>query len=280
MSERKFKLLNADGAEFNLNNYYHAWLHDPTGLGWAMEPTNVKVGDSFVTLRSDVATPQPEGEIIFNGYKAYKEFLDFIQVGGCILAYMPISTWYYLDVDVQLEKTEIKPENDRLVSSVSFAAKSYWYEALRIFQAEGEITGSDKSYDYTYGGDGADGYHYGNLGQGLMEIENGNLSSYFVLHILGPVTNPEYTLFKDGQFYKSGRVNVTIDDGHELIINTHPGKMEIADYYLNGRRYRDVYGNSDFSTERIFALPPGNTTMSFASTGSAPKAYMEVRKRV
>ena len=115
MAIRQFKLINGNGSEFNLNNYYHAWLHDPDGLGWSQSVENVRVGNGLVTIQTLEDVPSPSGEIIFRDYSEYQSFLDFVQVGGLTLGYMPLRSWRYLDCVVQLEKSEIKPNANRLI---------------------------------------------------------------------------------------------------------------------------------------------------------------------
>lgn len=272
---RQFKLKNSTGAELDLNRFYHGWLHDPDGLGWGSEPTNVAVGNTFVTIDESVLAPNPTGEMIFTSYENYQEFLEFIQAGGCVLCYMPISTWRYLDVDVQVEKSEIKPENNRLICPVTFIAKSYWYEQVQVYQANGEVLETDKTYAYQYD------YTYGDIGSGSVVIQNGQLSSYFKLTIMGPSTNPYYRVFVGGDVYKEGRILATIADGNKLVVDTHPATMEIAEYTSQNAFVRDLYGESDFSTERIFELPAGRSVFTFTDESTAPPtAFVEVRKRV
>lgn len=272
---RRFKLINKIGAEYNLNNYGHAWLHDPDGLGWAQTLETVSVGDAFVTLRTGVEAPSPNGEIIFISYEAYQEFLDFVQIGGLVLAYMPLSTWRYLDCVVQIEKSEIKPENDRLICPITFLAQSYWYEALQVYRTSSEAHESDKQYDYEYA------YTYGGDGAGAVTVYNGALESYFSLTMLGEVRNPYWRVMKNGEIVKEGKVNATISAGNKLVVNTHPAKMEIAEYTVGGEFVRDLYGLSDFTTERIFALPSGTSTVVLADSSlTPPVGWLEVRKRV
>lgn len=275
MSERRFKLINGNGEEFRLNQYGYAWLHDPDGLGWAPNVENVSVGNAFVTIKQLVEAPQPTGEIIFIGYEAYQKFLDFIQVGNTVLAYMPISTWRYLDCVVQIEKSEIKPENDRLVCPVTFIARSYWYESVQVYTATGEVLDSDKKYAYNYE------YTYGDTGSGTVAVHNGQLPSFFKLSIIGEAINPRYRVFKGGEVYKEGRILTTIPAGRKLVVNTHPAAMEIAEYTLADEFVQDLYGASDFTTERIFELPSGTSVVAFLDDSlNVTQGYVEVKKRV
>lgn len=275
MAIRQFKLLNGQGGTFNLNQYGYAWLHDPDGLGWAQNVENVRAGNGLVTIQTYEEVPSPEGEIIFRNYQAYKDFLDFVQVGDLVLGYMPLGTWQYLDCVVQLGKSEIKPTTNRLICPITFVAKSFWYESLQIYQTSGEILESDKKYDYEYA------YTYGDAGAGSVTVYNGQLPSFFKVTMLGPMTNPSWRVMVGGSIYKEGSITATIPAGNKLVVDTYPATMEIAEYTMANEFVRDLYGYSDFTTERIFQLPPGESVVVLTDDSlSVPTGWLEVKKRV
>ena len=214
-------------------------------------------------------------KIIFRDYSEYQSFLDFVQVGGLTLGYMPLRSWRYLDCVVQLEKSEIKPNTNRLISPITFLAKSYWYESLQIYQTSGEIRETDKLYAFKYE------YTYGDASSGSVEVYNGKLPSFFRVMMLGPLTNPSWRVFVGGNLYKEGKLNVTIPSGHKLVVDTYPATMEISEYTTDDVFVRDLYGESDFSTERIFQLPPGQSSIILTDESvTIPTGWVEVKKRV
>lgn len=270
---RKFKLTNANGQTFDLMRK-DAFFHDPSGLGWGLNADIMQVGDSYIKLKETPAQPSPSGEMVFKGYQQFEEFLDFIQVGGLVLGYMPLNTWQFLDVVITLGKSEIDYQKNRLICDISFAAVSQWYEALRLYQADTETTGG-KVYPYSYA------YTYSDTVANEIIIENGLLESYFRITIFGAITNPAYTLYQDNERIKSGRIITSIPEGNKLVIDSHPATMEIAEYTNSGEFVADRYGNSDFSTERIFELPKGQSRIVFTHAGvDDVRAWVEVRKRV
>ena len=270
---RQFKLTNADGQTFDLMRK-DAFFHDPSGLGWGMDPEVMEVGDTYIVTDRKTKKPSPAGEMIFQGYDQYDEFLDFIQVGGLVLGYKTRNTWKYLDVDISMEKGEIDEKSRRLICSVSFTANSQWYEQLTAYQAQSE-GGGGKVYSYTYP------YVYRDDVEQSVTINNGRLSSYPKITIFGPVESPTWALYQYGVRLATGKVNVVIPEGNKLVVDMHPATMEIAEYTGDGIFVANRYQDSDFSTERIFELPPGECRLVFAQGGLGnTKAFVEVRKRV
>ena len=88
---RQFKLTNANGQTFDLMRK-DAFFHAPTGLGWGVDASAVEVGDTYVVTGRKPQRPAPAGEMVFEGYDQYDEFMAFVQVGGLILAYKPRTT--------------------------------------------------------------------------------------------------------------------------------------------------------------------------------------------
>lgn len=271
---RQFKLINKTGAEFNLMRL-DAYLHNPDGLGFAIESEVRRVDNTFILLDDYIAQAEPSGEIIFKGYEQYEEFVRFVQVGGCVLGYKPLDVWRYLDVLISIGKSEISYENKKLICPVTFTAISEWYESEVVYETYGEPPEHRKEYNYTYpftymGGTG-----------GTIEIHNGLLESYMRIIISGVAENPRWTLTAEDGTEKEGKVNAIIGTGNVLVIDSHPATMEIAEYTASGAYVQDRYGDSDFSTERIFPLPPGDSALAVLDDTSATiEARIEVRRRV
>lgn len=271
---RNFKLINGNGTELDLTRAGFL-LWKPDGLGWGITPTVTAVGSSYIVTDTTLERPRPTGSMVFANYQAYQQFLSFIQVGGLVLAYKPISTWYYLDCTVVIDKSEIKPDNDRLICPVDFYGTSQWYEKLEASAISVSLDEGAKIYPYKYQ------YRYSSGATGAIEVQNGNLSSYFKLTIMGAVDNPVYTLYQGGVQIASGKINVSVPAGRKLVIDTHPATMQIAEYTTANVLVGDRYANSDFTTERLFALPAGLCTIQVNDDGGAvASAFVEVRKRV
>ena len=269
---RRFQLTNANGTVYDLNTVGH-YFYEPDGLGWGEETTLLRLGETYLVQEKVVEQPVVSGQIVFHTYEEYNTFLRFIQVGGLTLGYMPISTWRYISCTIQLGKTEIKPDTNRLICEVVFSGTSQWYERVSIQPSSAEIPEDAKLYNYKYP------YTYAQGDAGTIHIMNGSLSSYFRLVINGLTENPVWRLYVNGEVQASGAISASIPLGHSLVVNTRPSSMEIAEY--DGETfYRDLYGYSDFSTERLFMLPPGESMLAIADDNGTPTAFVEVYRRV
>lgn len=272
MSVRQFNLTNANGQVFDLMRK-DAFLYKPDGLGWGEDTTVMAVGDSYVKTNTEPEKPAPSGQMVFAGYKQYNEFLAFVQVGGLTLGYSTLGKWIYLDVSLSISKGEIDEKSMRLLCDVNFTSLSGWYEKLKSYQAQG--AGGGKTYSYTYP------YAYTSSAPGTVDIPNGNLPSYPKITIFGPVTNPFWALYQGATRLQTGRLKLTVPDGNKLVIDSHPATMEIAEYTRGGQFIANRYGDSDFTTTRLFMLPAGQCSVVFTQDGvGVVDAFVEVKKRV
>lgn len=273
MAVRQFNLKNKNGAIFDLMRK-DAFFNNPDGLGWGVTSTVVEVGNAYIVTNEEPARPAPSGEMVFEGYRQYREFLDFAQAGGLVLGYKPIDKWCFLDVSISLGKAEIKPGNGRLVCPVDFQGLSQWYEALQAYQISGNKA-AGKAYPYSYP------YTYKNGLNSTIDVKNGQLPSYAQISIFGPVEDPQWALYQFGERVATGRLNGTIIQGHKLVVDSHPASMQIAEYSVEGEFVSNRYQDSDFSTERLFELPAGECQLVFTQSSASPvTAFVEVRKRV
>ena len=133
----------------------------------------------------------------------------------------------------------------------------------------------DSFGDYYY-------YVYMTEANNIMYIENGSQLSYFRLSIVGPCTNPSYFLLENGKVTHSGKINTTIASGYRLVVDTNPKTLDIGLYSANSEaRHSSLYSLSDFTTDRIFALPKGRSIMYVLDdNGAEVEAYVEVKKVV
>lgn len=270
---RRFQLQNANGTVYDLNTVGH-YFYEPEGLGWGEEVDLLRLGETYLVTETEIIRPTVSGFILFHSYAEYDNFLRFVQVGGLILGYMPISTWRYITCKIQIEKTELTHDTGKLQCPVTFEGTSQWYERVSVQPSSGSIPVEAKMYDYEYP------YKYARGEVGTINISNGSLPSYFRLSVSGLAENPIWRLYVNGQVKESGAINATIPVGHSLVVNTRPSSMEIAEYDSDGVFVQDLYGSSDFSTERLFMLPPGESVLQVADDNGSPASYLEVYRRV
>lgn len=203
-------------------------------------------------------------------YKSYDEFVRFCTKTPLKLCYKPLDRWYYLDCEVRtLDKSEI---SCGLICPIDFIPFGSWYESVIAYR-----TALDKDfgkrYPYRYN------YTYTETARGAAVIDNsGSMESYCRIHVLGPCVNPAWALEQDGKVKVRGRVMASIPEGHELIVDSSPKSMEIAEYTQDGEFIRNLYQASDFATGRFVAVPVGESKMSFSHEGAGMiEAYVEVR---
>lgn len=309
MNVRQFGIKNADSGDnemldlMSVNHFFHA----PSGLGFENSVETLSIGQTFIVVDETLEKPSPSGEMYFSSYEEYDDFAKFVNVGGCVLCYKPSESipWRYLEVVVNMDKSEIDHNTGYLVCNIDFIGTSRWYEAVNISDTEGEIsqdaktyryretaTPDDEHYAYVYGYDadaseqfekeheGKYYYRYSTEYSGTISLENGSKPSYFRLTIYGPCTNPAWTLYENSVITKTGKILATITSAQKLVVDTHPATMEISRYSLDGTFMEDLYGNSDFTTERIFEIPRGSSYIIISAQDGSPRAWIEVKKIV
>ena len=270
---RKFKLINANGQEFDLMRK-DAFFYNISGLGFGIEAEYTRVGNKYFAQNQREKQLTPGGTISFAGYAQHNEFRSFCRAGGLVLAFMPLDTWYCLDVNIDISHSDISKNTRRLECEIRFMGTSHWYEKVTAQKAEKDVS-AGKTYPYTYP------YTYSSNRPGVIDIQGGNLPSSCKIHIFGPCTNPAFVVTKGGQRIADGRVFCELAAGRKLVINSDPVDMEIAEYTTDNQRIADRYNASDFETDRIVQIPAGNCRFTFTQEGSGiVTAFVEVKKLV
>jgi hypothetical protein len=259
---RRFKLINAAGAEWDLMDTA-SFFQNPDGLGHSRDIDCVQSGYDFIELQDEPVQKKPGGEIVFGGYAEYRDFVAFCSVSPLILAYKPLTTWNYLKCKIEkLRKKEIDQKTRRLICDVDFIGFCTWYAAKKTYQAA-PATGEGKKYPYAYP------YGYVDIAAGSVEVNNaGAIASPCILHVFGECVNPSWALIRNGVTVLTGKVNATIPSGHKLVVNASASELEIAEYTTAGAYVKNLYQNSDFSTARFVTIQPGISTITFAHEGA------------
>ena len=65
---RKFKLINAEGQEFDLMRK-DAFFFSPSGLGYEMQFDTTPAGYDFIELDSEMLQKTVSGSVVFAGYE-------------------------------------------------------------------------------------------------------------------------------------------------------------------------------------------------------------------
>lgn len=143
--------------------------------------------------------------------------------------------------------------------------------SIEAFLAAGSYP-AKKIYGYPYP------YSYADSINGEMDVFNGStVAGYCLLTIHGPVEDPIWAVYQNGQLLQRGKITATIPEGHTLVVDSSPTELEISERTLDGELVANRYADSDFSTVRFITIPPGSSKVVITQTGDEPiTAYLEV----
>lgn len=227
---RKFKIIKGT-TEYDLMSFQH-FFNVPDGLGFDINFSFLRSGESYIETESSQAQKTISGEIVFSSYDKYTEFINFIGDNEKLtLGYMPESTWHYIPVKLaSITKGELDATK-HLICQVQFIAFGTWYTLLN------------------YSGTSA-------------QIQNGAIPSPFRIEVPGAMTTFTWNI---GGL--TGKWSGSVTSGQKLVIDSNPESMEIAIY--NGNTFvSNEYGNCDFTTERLFFVAPGTQSMTLTKSAS------------
>lgn len=264
---RQFWVKNAKGQIFDMNRE-DAFFSSPKGLGISRKVTYEQIGCSFLEKENNISQKKPYGNMVFDGYEQYEEFLKIVQYTPLVLMYQPLDTMYYMDVNTfTIEKGEISHTDGFLTCKVVFDGITPWYESKTVVK---NILGSDgKKYAYTYP------YVYTDSQTGEAELTNNSgTEAYCKIKIYGPFENPAWKLTKDGKTIADGKILSTIGSAACVIINSDPTKLEIAEYDLLEQYVKDRYEESDFETDRFIYLPAGTSKLKVSHEGTGEIKFL------
>ena len=256
MTVRKFKLVNANGAEWNLMRK-DAFLYEPDGLGINQENEYMRIGNTYELVQRLSAQKSISFSMVFRSYAVYRQFADFIIYQPLKLAYMPQTEWVYCDGEITaLSKTEIDYQTNRLICGATFTATSLWYIPRRAQRTADDVE-NPKKYDYGYN------YQYADAINGYINvINNSNEDAQGTITIFGPITNPSWYVSVNNNVVESGSVSAIIPEGNKLVVNSKDGHLEVAEYVGDTDTFvRNLYQMTDFAKETFVHFPPGNSVL-------------------
>lgn len=270
---RKFKLINSEGAEWDLMRK-DGFLYEPEGLGINQDNEYMRIGSTYELVQSLAAQKAVNFTMVFASYSVYREFARFIIYTPLKLAYMPLNEWAYIDGDITaLSKTEINPNTRRLECAGVFTATSLWY-IPRAARKTAEDVENPKRYDYGYD------YQYADAINGYIAVVNdSNEDAPATISIMGPITDPAWYVSVNNNVVSSGSVTATIPEGDKLVINSKDGALEVAEYTTDNVMVRNLYQATDFSRETFVLFPPGNSVLFISGTSEDPiEAWVQIEE--
>lgn len=248
---RTFYLQNALGQKWNLNDI-NSFLHTVKGLGQAYAISYTQIGNRFLEKKNSLSQKKISGKIRFRDYGEFNRFSGFVQHKPLTLIYggmlsredwyppmYPGDRSYRLDVVMtSLEKSEL--ETGGLYSKITLESIGTYYRMIRVGSGVPAVT-----------------------------IESDTvLECGVIIKIPGPCINPSYIHCLNGIPKCSGHFKCVIDEGNTMVIDTTKLPFEIKEYSPEGQMIRDLYGTSDFSTERFVMLGYGTNEITFTHDGA------------
>jgi len=279
---RTFTLVNGDMQACNLTDV-NVFFHDPAGLGMDFSDKYRQVGNRFVRVTRKSKQRTISGSVAFLGadpYLSYFNFALFAQKDPLVLLYCPndqapatspSGTTYRMNVDVaKIEKTELEQEG-YLDCQITLVSKTPWYKYSAI--SNGIVHEDDLlKWGIQWGIDWGplDEYHAG--------IKSTSPTpSPSKLTIYGPITNPFWTHYVNGNETEYGKVNAVIKDSEYLVVDS-----TVDPYVIQKRSTIDdslianLYEASDFTTKRFVTIQNGgNVIKVVGDNASDPLVKLE-----
>lgn len=267
---REFYLINAKGNRISLNNE-NMLLTEPAGLGFDYDAEYKIINSTFVKNARSINQKEISGIMSFEEYTDYNTFVNFIQAQPLTLEYKTDAGTYYIDGYIdKLSKGEF---DVYLECQMTFKNITNFYK-MQTYELSQEVAGDGKVYNYTYP------FGYNDTSGGAMQYVN-NTSLYHPVRIIieGYTKNPHWQLMQNKEVLLDGRINITVEEDHKLVIDADPLNIEIAEYTKDNIYIANRYAMSDFATKRFLMFPPGTTELSFShEADNKLKIYLEVRE--
>lgn len=251
-----FTLINASGDTLDIV-LSRRFAYDVAGMGYERNAEFVQAGNRFIPLDTRFAQGKIGGSMRFaplTGYADYYGFARFTDNAPLTLKYDNSNGTYFRDVIMsKIERSELVTSDDRVIA-FDLLTLGLWYRAATAIN-NGEQTGG-KIYTYSYP------YTYGEPAGVLRMQSDSYEDSPAKLTIFGPVTNPTWRHFVNGEEIATGGIIGTIAEGLKLVIDATQTPYTITSQDSYGNTVTNLYELSDFSTERFIILRHGSNVVT------------------
>lgn len=239
---REFKILNEKGQTFSLMDIYnYCLLTEPTGLGIEYSTEYEQLNNTFIANVRKFEQGHINGVVNFINYDNYKKFIDFIEQAEYLrlvykIPFQDTQKEYLKDVEIQLlTKSEIK-ETGVISEEITIDCLTLWYEentmVYNLSEQEDEIV-----WDFKW-----DSKFSSNDSRSMEYINQGHVEAPIEIELSGPLVNPIFQLYIEGQLYQQVPLNIEIY-GYEKILYC----SKENDFYINKE-------NTDGIKESLFEL--------------------------
>ena len=259
---RKFRLINREGAAYDLNSK-QSFFHKVGGLGFRDETGFQKIGTDYYALEEVFSQGEITGNIFFYGkeaYVRYRDFTRFIRMTPLTLEYVTDDT-YRLPVRVgEINKSELMDGGIGLDCEVTLLATGLFYRSVTKYSETVYVGG--KIYPYTYP------YSYADVSANTLMIDSDSFAdSPCKITIYGPCENPVWKHYVNNELYATGAYNGILRADHKLVIDTTKVPYSITEQGVSGEVIADRYQACDFTTKRFILLQNGTNRISLSHDG-------------
>lgn len=270
---RKYKLTNSINKEMPLNDVKNGLLHSVGDLGYTDQTNYRRIGNVYRMISDSRGQDIITGTVSFhsgNAQEAYQQLVAFLQHKPLVLSYIPDGQ----DEEYFREGTVTQvmfQETARKSATITFKAFTppYKYDT-KVTEPEDEtVIGkiysevSESVYGYTYD------YTYKSMRNNSVEFDlDTAIESPCKLEFYGPLVNPVWTHYLNGEKIADGKVTRTVAAGHKLVVDTQSVPYSIKEFDENGQFVIDLYGASDFSKERFIMLRYGKNRIVVSDDNS------------
>lgn len=258
---RKFYIENEKNERFSLWGN-RVFLTNPNGLGIKHDASYIRIGNSFLRNKTNVAQAKIGGTIEFvdpNANKRFKEFYAFCAASTNLhLVYdAGDGVEYIRDIDVsEIGKTE--RTGGTLPISVNFACKSLYYLKNNNRFTFGSIT-DEKRYDYRYD------TKYGDYGTYQAYVKNnGHADAPFECNIFGYCVNPSVLIRRNGAILFEVKFPIAVHEGEYIRYSSRDGMLEATLVAKDGSE-SNLMPKLDISKDNFFKIPVGESEIVFRS---------------
>lgn len=261
---RQFKLRNEYSREYNLNVPDTAFLYEPSGLGYEMDYSFMRLGYSWVRNFMKDKQMEIQGTVVFTSHTPYQdaaEFLKFVRTSSKLtLVYTTAVGEYLRDVDiVSYEKTEIV-EAHTLQCPIVMIAKGLWYSNnVTKFSITIDNTGDVLRYAYKFPS------RFQSVVGGSVAVSNdGSVQAPFTVVFHGAIVNPSMVLLVDGE--ETARIDIIGEagSGESIKYSSVDGDLYIYHEDADGVQ-TNLMAGLDINNANFFKIPIGESELQFSA---------------
>ena len=256
---REFGLKNEYGQSYSLNDIRKGFLHEPEGLGYAIDRSYALFGSEWIKSDDEIEQTMITGTVVFGSdspYQRAKEFTEFVLSSKKLtLSYKTDAGLYYKDIDInKFEKAEIG-RNHKLECKIEMAPRTLWYLPNNIILRLEQTTGVGLIFPFRLPN------QFVNYSNGVITVNNdGHVPAPFKCTIQGEISNPTITLLVEGKEIASVPVITDVDTGGTLEYSSKDGDIYLYKVSSGGIR-TDLAESLDIANENIFKIPIGTSQL-------------------